>query len=48
MVKNFQYLKKNKEWIKIKLNFDNYIGYIKNRKFENALKAEYKIKKIKN
>lgn len=43
----FSILKKNKEWIKIKLNFDNYIGYIKNRKFENAFKAEYKIKNLK-
>ena len=43
----FSILKKNKEWIKIKLNFDNYIGYIKNRKFENAFEAEYKIKKLK-
>ena len=43
----FSILKKNKEWIKIKLNFDNYIGYIKNRKFKNAFKAEYKIKNLK-
>jgi len=43
----FSILKKNKEWIKIKLNFDNYIGYIKNRKFENAFKAEFKIKNLK-
>ena len=43
----FSILKKNKEWIKIKLNFDNYIGFIKNRKFENAFKAEYKIKNLK-
>jgi len=43
----FSILKNNKKWIKIKLNFDNYIGYIKNRKFENAFKAEYKIKNLK-
>ena len=43
----FSILKKNKEWIKIKLNFDNYIGYIKNRKFENAFEAEYKIKNLR-
>ena len=43
----FSILKKNKEWIKIKLNFDNYIGYIKNRKFKNAFEAEYKIKNLK-
>jgi len=43
----FSILKKYKEWIKIRLNFDNYIGYIKNRKFENAFKAEFKIKNLK-
>ena len=43
----FSILKKNKEWIKIKLNFDNYIGYIKNRNFENAFEVEYKIKNLK-
>ena len=43
----FSILKKNKEWIKIKLKFDNYIGYIKNRKYESAFKAEYKIRNLK-
>ena len=43
----FSILKKNEEWIKIKLKFDNYIGYIKNRKYESAFKAEYKIKNLK-
>jgi len=35
----FSILKKNKKWIKIKLNFDNYIGYIKNKKYESSFKA---------
>ena len=43
----FSILKKNKEWIKIKLNFDNYIGYIKNRKFENYLIEICNIEAIK-
>jgi uncharacterized protein YgiM (DUF1202 family) len=29
----FKILSKNKEWIKIKSSFDNYIGYIRNIKF---------------
>ena len=43
----FSILKKNKEWIKIKLKFDNYIGYIKNKKYESSFKAEYKIRNLK-
>ena len=29
----FKILSKNKEWIKIKTSFDNYIGYIKNKNY---------------
>ena len=30
---NFKIIKKNGNWIKIKIKKDNYIGYIKNKKF---------------
>ena len=28
----FKILSKNKDWIKVKMLFDNYVGYIKNSK----------------
>ena len=31
----FKILSKNKNWIKIKTSFDNYIGYIKNKDYTN-------------
>ena len=38
----FKVLSKNKEWIKIKSSFDNYIGYIKNNDYVNKLFPKYK------
>ena len=44
---NFKILKKKKDWIKIKLNFDNYIGYIKKNKFNKNFSPKIKVKKLK-
>ena len=39
----FQILSENKNWIKIKLSFDNYIGYIKNKNYANNHKPTHKV-----
>ena len=39
----FKILSKNKDWIKIKTSFDNYIGYIKNSKFLIEHKPTFKV-----
>jgi len=39
----FKILTKNKDWIKIKASFDNYIGYIKNKNFTNNHKPTHKV-----
>ncbi|MDA7582728.1 C40 family peptidase [Candidatus Pelagibacter sp.] len=39
----FNILSKNKNWIKIKTSFDNYIGYIKNENYINNFKSTHKI-----
>ena len=44
----FKILSKKKNWIKIKTIFDNYIGYIKNPKFEEKFHATHKIFKLKS
>jgi len=44
----FKIMLKGKKWIKIKTNYDNYIGYIKNDKFLKNFKPSYKISKIKS
>ena len=44
----FKILSKKKDWIKIKTNYDNYIGYIKNQKFYQKFKASHKIYKLKS
>ena len=44
----FRILKKKKNWVKIKTNYDNYIGYIKKKKFYEKFKATLKIYKIKS
>jgi uncharacterized protein YgiM (DUF1202 family) len=43
----FKVLSKNKEWIKIKSSFDNYIGYIKNNDYVNKLFPKYKVYTLK-
>jgi len=39
----FRILSKNNKWIKIKISFDNYIGYIKNKDFTNSHKPTHKV-----
>ena len=43
----FRILSKNKNWIKIKLLFDNYIGYIKNKNYTNSYKPTHKVFSLK-
>ena len=44
---SFKILKKKKSWFKIKNNTDNYIGFIKKRKFPSNLKNTHKIVNLK-
>ena len=44
----FKILSKKKKWIKIKTNFDNYIGFIKKNKFNQKFKPTHKICKLKS
>ena len=39
----FKILSKNKNWIKIKTTFDNYIGYIRNKNYTNNHKPTHKV-----
>jgi len=39
----FKILSKNKNWIKIKTSFDNYIGYIKNAKYKTSHESSHKV-----
>jgi gamma-D-glutamyl-L-lysine dipeptidyl-peptidase len=43
----FKILSKKKDWIKIKTNFDNYIGYIKKGKYYQNFKPTNKVCKLK-
>jgi cell wall-associated NlpC family hydrolase len=44
----FRILSKNKNWIKIKVSFDNYIGYIKNNNYTNNYKPTHKVFTLKS
>ena len=44
----FKILSKNKNWIKIKVSFDNYIGYIKNKNYTNNYKPTHKVFTLKS
>ena len=44
----FSVITKNKNWLKIKTNFDNYTGFIKNKKFLENFQPNYKVSKIKS
>ena len=44
----FRILSKNKNWIKIKVSFDNYIGYIKNKNYTNNYKPTHKVFTLKS
>ena len=43
----FKILSKNKSWIKIKLLFDNYVGYIQNKQFTQKTNLDYKVSSLK-
>ena len=43
----FKILSKNKKWIKIKTLFDNYVGYIKNKKYTDKYKVTHKVYSLK-
>ena len=43
----FNIISKNKNWLKIKTSFDNYIGYIKNKDYINKLKPTHKVFTLK-
>ena len=42
----FKILSKNKNWLKIKTSYDNYVGYIKKINYTDKFKPSHKIKKI--
>lgn len=44
----FRILGRTKNWVKIKTDYDNYIGYIKKNKFYQKFKPERKIYKLKS
>jgi len=39
----FKVLSRNKNWLKVKMSFDNYIGYIKNKDYTNSHKPTHKV-----
>ena len=43
----FKILSKNKNWIKIKASFDNYVGYIKDKNYIKKINPNYKISNLK-
>ena len=43
----FKILSKNKNWIKIKILFDNYKGFIRNSKYIEKFRPNYKISSLK-
>ena len=43
----FKILSKNKNWIKIRSSFDNYVGYIKNGKYVKEYKPTHKVYRLK-
>ena len=43
----FKILSKNKDWIKIKSLFDNYVGYIKNRNYIKLYNPTHKVYNLK-
>ncbi len=45
---NFRLVKKYKDWCKIKLKKDGYMGYVKNIKFTKPFKPNYKVSVLKS
>ena len=44
----FKIIKKSNNWLKIKTNYDNYTGYIKNKKFLIKSNPTFKIYSLKS
>ena len=44
----FKILSKNNDWVKIRTNYDNYTGFIKNHKFLKKFKPTNKVYKLKS
>ena len=44
---SFSIIKKNKNWIKIRIKEDNYKGFVKNKKFSSFIKPTHKVCKLK-
>ena len=44
---SFSISKKSKKWLKIKINEDNYKGYIRKKKYSNFLKPTHKVNTLK-
>ena len=43
----FKIIKKKRDWWKIKLNNDKYIGFIKKKKFKKKITYYYKVSSLK-
>ena len=43
----FKIFSKNRNWIKIKSTYDNYIGYIENKKYTQNFNPKYKVDVLK-
>tara|TARA_B100000989_G_scaffold212690_1_gene161560 strand:- start:254 stop:997 length:744 start_codon:yes stop_codon:yes gene_type:complete len=44
----FKIIKKRKNWLKIKTSYDNYTGYVKNKKFPKDSNPKFKIYSLKS
>jgi len=44
---SFSISKKSQKWLKIKIKEDNYIGYVRNRKYSNFIKPTHKVSILK-
>ena len=45
---NFKINRKTKKWLKIKIKEDNYIGYIKKKKFKSTVFPTHKVSVLKS
>jgi len=43
----FKILSNNKNWIKIRTSFDNYVGFIKNKQYTTKTNSTYKVSSLK-
>ena len=44
---NFKVIKKHSDWKKVRIKKDGYIGYIKNKKFSQSIKPNFKVSVLK-